>query len=183
MSGLSMYEQAMGADYARLHPTVQRFHRLAGEQQLQGEVRCAPAAHWLGRLLAWTMRAPRHAVQGPLRFELRAASRQEHWVRHFPGCTMQSTLRLRGAEVVEQLGPATLHFGLGEQDGRLVMRLKRMRFAGVPCPRWLMPRITAQERADEAQRFCFEVEARVPGLGTVVSYQGHLLVPQEQVPA
>lgn len=44
---------------------------------------------------------------------------------------------------------------------------------GVPCPRWLMPRIVAHERGgDDALHF--DVQAVVPMAGLVVHYQGHL---------
>jgi hypothetical protein len=181
MSGApSMYERAMGADYSRLHPVVQRFHRLAGSVQLLGEVRCMPARHWLGDLLARALRAPRQTAHGPLRFELRAQPLQEHWVRHFPGSRMESTLQLRGAEVVERLGAATLHFRLREREGRLVMDLARLRFLGLSCPRWLMPLVIAEESGDEQHRFCFRVEASVPRIGLVVGYVGHLQLPQPE---
>lgn len=178
MSGTpSMYERAMGAEYSRLHPVVQRFHRLAGSVQLHGEVRCMPARHWLGDLLARALRAPRQAAQGPLRFELRAQPLQETWTRDFPGCRMESTLLLRGGEVVERLGAATLHFRLCEREGALVMYLARLRFLGLPCPRWLMPLVIAEEIGDDQHRFCFRVEASVPRIGRVVGYVGHLQLP------
>ena len=176
LKACSMYEIALGPDYRRLHPTVQRFHRLVGRVQLQGQVRCTRAAHWLGRLLAWIVRAPRREAEGPLRFELDAGVLREHWVRHFPGCTMASTLRLQPGLVVERIGPASLHFRLREQDGALVMDLARMRLLGLPCPRALQPRVLARERG-EGGHFCFEVEAQVPGLGRVVGYSGYLVLP------
>lgn len=178
LKACSMYEIALGPDYRRLHPAVQRFHRLAGRVQLQGQVRCTRAAHWFGRLLAWTLRAPRSEAEGPLRLEIDAGVLREHWVRHFPGCTMVSTLKLHQGVVVERLGLARLQFRLREQEGGLVMQLERLHFLGLPCPRALQPRVLARER-DEAGRFCFEVEAHVPGLGRVVGYSGHLLLPPE----
>lgn len=174
MSGSSMYERAMGADYARLHPAVQRFHRLSGSRQLQGTAECGSPAHWLGRVLAWALRAPRRAAAGALRFELDAAPLQERWIRHFPAGTMHSRLQLQDGRIVERLGAATLYFRLAEQRGMLVMRLEHMRFLNLPCPAWLLPRVTALEYGEGEQRFCFHVEASLPGLGSVVSYRGHL---------
>ena len=62
-------------------------------------------------------------------------------------------------------------------DGRLSMALLQLRCLGLACPRWLMPRITAQERG-EGDRLHFHVEAAMPGLGRVVRYVGHLVLPQ-----
>lgn len=173
MTAVSVYEAAMGADFGRLHPTVQRFHRIKGQARLSGTVECVPARHWLGRWLARALGAPRHAARGPLSFELEAQPAQEHWVRHFPGCTMASTLRLIDGQLVERLGAATLVFRLSAEQGALHMHLDRMRFFGVPCPRWLLPRLAAVERG-EGDRFDFQVQAWVPGLGCVVNYAGHL---------
>lgn len=177
---LSMYEQAMGPGYGRLDPVVQRFHRLAGRVQLSGEVQCRAAEHWLGRLLALCLGAPRGDSRGGLRFELHAQPRTERWTRRFPHGAMTSTLSLQQGRIVERLGAATLYFRLEEKGGSLAMHLERMRFFGVPCPRFLLPAIVAREKGEEG-RFRFEVEARVAGLGRVVGYSGYLVLPDESV--
>ena len=91
---------------------------------------------------------------------------------------MSSRLRLEGSQLVERLGAARLVFTLDELDGRLLMRLESLRFLGIPCPAWLRPRLVAEETG-EGDRLCFRIEAAVPGLGRVVGYRGHLVVPHE----
>jgi len=172
----SLFEQAMGPAFERLHPALRRFHSLAGRWSLHGSVRTEPPATWLGRLLAWFIRTPLAAQEGAIRFELDAAPLRERWTRHFPFSTMASTLSLRGGEVIESLGAATLAFDLQEVGGGLSMVLQRMRFFGIPCPRWLMPRIRAEERGD-ADTLHFDIRADVPGCGTVVHYRGWLALP------
>ena len=56
------------------------------------------------------------------------------------------------------------------------MQLVRLRFLGVPCPRWLMPAIVADETAGEG-RLHFEIRASLPLVGVVTRYRGHLDVP------
>lgn len=90
---------------------------------------------------------------------------------------MRSVLRQDGTCIVEKLGASRLRFELVELAGSLEMRLKAMHFWGIPCPQWLMPDITARETG-EAQRLHFHVQASVPLIGQVVSYRGHLLVPE-----
>lgn len=172
----SMYQSAMGTAFDRLHPALKRFHSLTGRWTLQGQVHIEPPQHRLGRLLARWTGTPRAPREGPIEFQLQAAPQREHWLRRFPGFQMASALSLQHGEIVERLGPATLHFTLAEQSGALAMQLQRMRFAGVPCPRWLMPRIHASERG-EGNRLHFDVRADVPGCGRVVHYRGHLEVP------
>jgi len=64
------------------------------------------------------------------------------------------------------------------------MRLRTLRFLGVPCPAFLRPRIVAEETgeqgADGRARLRFRVEAHVPGVGQMVGYRGHLQLPADE---
>lgn len=175
-----MYQQLLGADYARLPAAVQRFHRLAGHRELRGEVETGVPASWLARCLAVCLGAPRRSSAGPLRFELEAEPGVETWTRHFPTRTMRSRLALINGELVERLGAARLTFSLSATEQKLSMHLLGMRFLGVPCPRWLLPRIVAEETGS-GDRFHFLVTAAVPFVGQVASYRGHLDVGPEAV--
>jgi hypothetical protein len=179
----SIYERVMGAPYARLAPALQHFHRLQGRHVLHGEVATVAPASPLAALLARALGSPRAASGGAIRFELEVDSAGETWTRHFPGRTMSSRLREVDGALVEQLGAARLAFALEEDAGRLVMRLRALRFLGVPCPGWLRPRIVAEEtgeqHADGRARLHFRVAARVPLLGQVVGYRGHLWLPDD----
>lgn len=176
----SLYQRSMGSAYLRLAPAVARFHALSGLQRLQGHVQVDAHANWLARALALALGAPQRAAQGPITFELDARPDAEVWTRRFPAQTMQSTLREVAGQVVEHLGAARLTFVLHEVEGRLVMQLQRLHFCGVPCPAWLCPQVVAQETG-VGDALHFHVQATVPGVGRVVCYQGHLLVPP-QVP-
>lgn len=179
---LSLYESVLGPRYAQLPVAVARFHRLSGRHRLAGRVRTAAPASFAARVLAACLGTPRGGSEGPIDFELDAQTEQECWTRHFPVGTMRSRMRLVGGRIQERLGAARLTFGLHVADGRLSMQLESMRFLGLPCPRWLMPRIVAEETGD-ADRLHFRVSARVPLVGTVAAYEGHLdLGPAEPGP-
>ena len=180
MNEPSLYERVMGDAYARLAPAVQRFHRLAGHHVLHGVVQTDAPANGLAALLARGLGSPLHAASETIRFELEAGPSVETWTRHFPGRTMSSRLRFDAGQLVEQLGVARLAFTLAEIDGRLVMRLASLRFAGIPCPGWLRPRIVAEETGADDSLY-FRVEAHVPGVGRVVGYRGHLVLPDQPV--
>ncbi|MCW7538169.1 DUF4166 domain-containing protein [Aquabacterium sp. A7-Y] len=172
-TAVSLYAAVLGPGFNRLAPALRDFHALQGRVSLSGEVVVRPPA---GRMAGWLARclgAPRRPASGPIRFLLEAGPSAEVWTRHFPGRTMSSRLRLQDGALVERLGAAELRFGLVERDGRLEMELQRMRFFGLPCPRWLRPRVRAIETGD-ARRLHFDVSASVPGLGLVASYQGYL---------
>lgn len=176
----TLYQRVMGGDFDRLSSPVARFHRLAGQQVLHGQVQVLAPASLLGRVLAWGLGAPQQAGQGAIRFELDATPGAEVWTRIFPTRTMRSTLREAPGFVVEHMGAARLLFVLqAVEGGRLEMRLQRMSFLGIPCPRWLQPAIVARETGQGDDELHFDVQATVPWVGRVVAYQGHLQVPAD----
>lgn len=170
---LSLYESVLGPRYAQLPAAVGRFHRLAGRHRLSGWVRTEAPTSAAARALAFCLGTPRGSSEGPLHFELDAGPGQESWTRHFPAGTMRSRMRLAARRIQERLGAARLTFGLSVAEGQLSMQLEGLRFLGLPCPRWLMPRIVAEE-SGAADRLHFRVAASLPLLGTVASYQGYL---------
>ena len=178
MNSLSLYERAMGSAFVQLPIAVQRFHRLAGRQVLHGWVHTDAPASLAARLLALCLGSPQRASSGELRFELDAQPDAETWTRCFPSRTMTSRMRLESGTVVEQLGVARLTFDLRGTSRGLEMHLVGMRFLGVPCPRWLLPRIVAQETGD-TDRLHFHVVAALPLVGNVAAYRGHLIVAGE----
>lgn len=169
----SLYETLLGARYAQLAPAVQAFHRLSGRVVLHGEVETQPPASRAARWLAWCIRTPRTMTRGPIRFTLEAASAQETWTRQFPRHVMRSTLSLGDGHLVERLGAVRLRFTLEAVDRALHMRLRGLRFLGIPCPAWLRPEVVAEETGD-GDRLHFNVRASVPLLGVVAAYRGHL---------
>ncbi|MNV68177.1 hypothetical protein D3C71_1610090 [compost metagenome] len=58
------------------------------------------------------------------------------------------------------------------------MQLRQLHFCGIACPAWLRPQVVAQETGI-GEALHFKVQATVPWVGRVVSYQGHLVVPLE----
>ncbi len=174
---VSLYEQVMRADFAKLDPQLQAFHRLAGVHVLHGEVRVQAPWSPLGRLAAKLMGAPTRSGQGPIRFRLEATPQWETWQRHFPtGGAMASRLELGTNCVVERLGPLRMEFALEEDAGRLQMRMLRMRAFGMPFPAWLWPQVIAEE-SGRGNRIYFVVRAALPLVGPVAAYTGYLELP------
>lgn len=178
MTNAPLYESLLGDQYVRLAAAVQRFHRLQGRVQLHGEVETAAPGSLLARLLAGLLGTPRQAERGVIRFELEADPQSERWTRHFPSRTMRSDFRRAGPLLEEHLGPVRLGFELLATDGALRMSLVRLHAFAVPCPRWLMPRIVAEERG-VGGRLHFNVRAELPLVGIVAGYRGHLELPPE----
>lgn len=176
MSERSLYQQVMGTDFFLLPSPLQQFHALRGKHLLSGWVEVQAPASSAAWVLAMCLRAPVAAQRGPIRFELESSSSSEHWVRHFPGKTMESRLRLMSGRIVEKLGAARLTFALRGDSEKLVMELVRLHFFGVPCPRWFLPTVVAEETASRG-RLHFRVRASLPFIGMVAGYRGHLELP------
>lgn len=172
-----MYCTVMGDAFHRLAVPIQQFHTLAGHHTLHGEVAVTAPASLLAKALAVLLGSPLKSQQGSIRFDLDAQPTIETWTRHFPGKTMRSTLEQTGNRVTERLGAALLVFALSEVEGALEMQLEAMRFLGIPCPKWLMPRIVARETG-ALHKLHFHIQASVPLIGRVVSYTGYLHIPQ-----
>ena len=180
VNGPSLFERVLGERFATLPPALRRFHSLAGRHELWGLVETDAPSSCAGRLLARCLGTPTRAMHGPIRFVLEAAPDAETWTRHFPGGTLRSRMRFAPGHVVERMGPARLTFLLDASGGRLRMRLVGLRFVGIACPAWLRPRIVAEEAGDRVaagDRLHFRIEAGVPGIGQVVGYRGHLMLP------
>lgn len=169
-----LYQQVLGDEaFARLAPALREFHSLAGAVVLRGRVRTDAPQTLPARLAAFCLGSPQADAEGELRFELDAGPLKERWTRIFPDRRMASTLRLRRGVLVENLGPVRIAFTLREQGGALLMEPQALHAFGIPCPRWLMPRIGAVETG-EGRQLHFEVSAAWPLIGRVAAYRGHL---------
>ncbi|MGJ7484421.1 DUF4166 domain-containing protein [Variovorax sp. LT2P21] len=169
----SLYATLMGAAFTQLAPAVCEFHSSAGRVAFDGWAETAEPQTWVARSIARLLGTPQQRGRHAIRFELDARTDAETWTRYFPGRMMRSRMGLHGGDLVEQLGPLRLHFALSAQQGALVMRLRRVRCLGVPCPRWLMPRVHAVETG-VGRELHFDVRGSLPGIGTVAAYRGHL---------
>jgi hypothetical protein len=169
----SLYQRVMGGHFAGLAEPIQRFHQLSGHHELHGWVETNPPATRLAALLARLLGTPLQQSKGPIRFVLDAQDDHEMWTRHFPTKTMCSRLSQSGSRIHEHLGACRLSFDLQEHRQTLVMRLRGLSLAGVPCPAWLMPKVIAEESGLNDQLH-FKVSASLPVIGLVASYRGHL---------
>lgn len=172
---VSMYGHVMGAAFHELHPALRTFHSYQGTHHFKGSAQTYAPASFLGRILGRLLGTPRTAQQGDIHFELQATPTCETWIRNYPQMTMSSTLRRVDGRVVEQLGAATLAFDLHADNGALEMRLVKMRFFGISCPKWLMPKVVAREYG-EGDTLHFDVRADLPLIGTVTRYTGSLCI-------
>jgi hypothetical protein len=175
----SLYRQAMGADFDSLAHELQMFHSTTGKIKLSGRCSVTGPQTLPGKLMGWVFSLPKTIEEATLLFELDADAHQETWRRHFPNRLMVSRMRVIAGTLVERLGPVDLHFQLKADNGKLIMLLNGISVAGIPCPKFLIPSVIAEETASPG-KLHFNVAARLPVVGLVVAYQGFLnIVPTE----
>jgi hypothetical protein len=174
VTGPPIYRQMLGGTFAELDAPVQRFHSLQGHYRLSGRCTVGGAEHPLGRLLCLLLRLPRATTASDFTFDLEADGSQERWTRNFPTRRMRSLLSVTAdRRLRERLGPARLEFSIQVADGSLTMHLEQIRVFGLRWPQRWLPSVWAIECGDQG-RFCFDVGARLGGLGSLVVYSGHL---------
>jgi hypothetical protein len=173
----SLYRQVMGPDFDLLPDELRFFHSIKGETRLSGRCSITGAQTLPGRLLGWVFSLPKTTEDASFLFELEADMHQETWRRHFPNRMMASRMHVASGTLIERLGPVDLHFRLKADSGKLAMLLSGISVAGIPCPKFLIPSVIAEETASPG-KLHFNVAAHLQLIGLLVAYQGFLnLVP------
>jgi len=176
----SLYRQILGKDFNSLGRELQIFHSMAGRVNLAGKCEVKAPHTAIGRLIGWLFALPKATAETDFRFELEADARQETWRRHYPSRMMVSRMRVRFGTLVERLGPVDLHFKLRAGNGRLTMLLQGMTVCGIPCPRFLIPSVLAEETASPG-KLHFNVAAHLPLVGVLAEYRGYLQIEREEI--
>jgi len=171
----SIYQSALGDKFHELPYELKQFHGTLGYHTFEGRCVIEGPKTRVARMLAKILQLPDASAEAPLLFHLQMARTWEQWERHFPSRVMRSLLEYNGKFLVESLGPSKLFFEPIFADGKLSLNLKRMTFCGVPCPRWLFPRVKADETGSGGVLH-FDVAAAVPLIGQLVAYKGYLKV-------
>lgn len=180
-SSPSLYLQVMGSDFQLLAPELQNFHSIRGRVELSGRVAVTGPGSAAGRVMSAMFALPKATAETPFRFELEAGPAHETWRRHFPCRVMVSKMRAGAGVLVERFGPVSFHFRLQADEGRLTMLLQSVTVFGIRAPGLLMPAVTAQETGAHG-KLCFSVSARLPLVGLLAEYRGHLDVAVRRSP-
>jgi hypothetical protein len=175
----SLYRQVLGEDFNSLGHELQIFHSMAGRFSLPGKCEVKGPHTLLGRLMGLLFSLPKATAETDFLFELDADSRQETWRRHYPSRMMVSRMRVKSGALVEHLGPVDLHFRLKVDNARLKMLLQGITVCGIPCPRFLVPSVLAEETASPG-KLHFNVAAHLPLVGRLAEYRGYLQIERKE---
>lgn len=177
-----LYERVLGPAFPILPAPLQRLHRPGWSLLARGMARVEGADRPLARLAAILFRLPA-AGDMPVQVEITPANGGERWVRDFGGHRFASRLNAasRPGHLLERFGPFVFELGLPVgAAGVSGMPVRRWWLGPMPLPRLFAPLSIATETVDDAGRFRFDVEMRLPfGLGRLVRYCGWLVVEGE----
>jgi len=188
----TLVEEWFGSAYARLHPRLQKLHRRDGVLRGPVDVRVAKGiggliGERLRRKLGLPPPGPGHVLEVRIRHE----AERMVWERRFSEEGSGLKPLPQGAAAFASVffpvghfpdgywretgGPFELHLGVVlDDDGGWHWRTRRVRWRGLPFPKWLLPRVVAHKRFHHGT-YDFAVSVSVPGLGEVVGYSGRLL--------
>ena len=167
-----LYARVIGAAFERLPPMVRRIHAVCGDAGATGEGTVTLGRRWPARAIAGAMRFP-PAGTVPLHVAFAERDGVERWTRDFGGHRFSSELSSEDGRLVERFGPMRFTFELPADAQGLTMKLRRWSLFRVPMPPFLAPRIAAREWED-AGRFRFDVNVKMPLVGEIVHYSGWL---------
>jgi hypothetical protein len=171
-----LFPSLMGGEFARLAPVVQAVHG-GRSLTLHGYADVVRGKALIAQVLCLLGRLARDQARSPVRVEIEADGHREIWTRHFgTSPRMRSVLTARGGTLCERFGPAALQFALSAEGGSVTWRPVKARVFGLPMPvKWLAEiRARAFERAGV---YVFDVKVALPGVGTIIEYQGQLESP------
>lgn len=171
---VSLFPDLLGEAWHQLAAPVKQLHGGRHSMTTQGRADVYGATHrparWLRRLLG----LPGPGLDQPVQLRIERRGTTEVWTRHFASGQMRSALS-RGPQggLRERLGPVTLHFALHAVGGAIDWRLRGATLLGVPVPRRMLGKVSARS-GSAGDAYLFEIEARLPLLGTWIGYRGRL---------
>lgn len=171
-----LYVRSIGAAYASLPRPVARLHDLTAGAVWRGRANIDGARGMFARFAARVFGFPPANADVPVSVAFTVRDGVETWHRTFGRHAFMS-LQYAAPDsglIIERFGAVAFAMEAAASAQGIDLHLRRGSVLGVPLPRWLWPRIAANERVDGAGRFCFDVEIAVPVIGRLVHYRGWL---------
>ena len=169
-----LYARVLRGGFGALVRRVRELHELRDPSRWRGVADIDRGGSLLARLAGVFAGLPAEGRGVPLTVNFIPSEGGETWIRDFGGRIFRSHQSQQGPHVCETIGPSRLSFdAISTADGGLSLTLVGLRVLGVPVPRVLWPIIETREW-EEAGRYRFSVEARLPSGGLLVRYVGWL---------
>jgi hypothetical protein len=168
-----LYRRLLGEHFDQLPPLVRDLHDVTGASVWAGRADVERGRSLAARMVATLFGLPPAGRGQALRVTFEAKDGREIWLRSFGSAVFRSVQYERRGLLNERVGPSTFVFVLATSPDGMALKLRGVRFLGVPLPRILAPSIATFESQREG-RYHFAVEASLPLLGRIVRYQGWL---------
>jgi hypothetical protein len=173
MSNPGLIERVLGsAAFNALPIEVQRVHG-GLSLQLQGTAIVKRGSGLLNTLCALVSRLPKAQPSASVIVKIDLQGTQEIWQRRFANSVMTSKLSQHADLLREKLGLVCFDFQLLPDSDGFTWQVKRASVLGLPLPSVLFRGVFARSFAI-AGVYQFEVSARMPMVGLLVAYRGHL---------
>ena len=172
-----LHARILGTAWQSLPAVLRAVHGAGPKLTVSGQSSITRGRGVLARILAWIMRFPAAGENVPVSVTFERHGYFDKWTRDFGGQVFASTFSAGSGRfehlLCERFGPLTFGMALVPDVDRLNLVMRRWSFLGLPLPRSLMPSGDSYEYAKD-NRFCFDVEIRLPLAGFVVRYRGYL---------
>jgi hypothetical protein len=175
-TGSELYPQVLGKNWLTLHESVRCAHSIGAE--MHGSFRISYGERRLAKLLARWSHLPQSAVSADTRLKILPEFAGERWERKFDGDLFTTRQWEEGGLLVERFRAWEMYFKLSEENGSLYYDQCAAKLClGVfrlPIPRVCAPTVYAREISDGQSRVLVSVTVKLPLVGILISYEGHL---------
>lgn len=175
-----LHARILGAAWQSLPAVLRAVHGTGPRLTISGQSSITRGRGVLARILAWIMRFPAAGENVPVSVTFDRNWHYDKWTRAFGAQSFSSTFTEGSGRfehlLCERFGPLTFGMALVPDADRLNLVMREWSFLGLPLPRRLIPSGDSYEYAKD-NRFCFDVEIRLPLAGFVIRYRGFLEPP------
>lgn len=175
-----LHARVLGTAWQSLPAALRAVHGAGPKLTIRGAASITRGRGVLARMLAWIMRFPAAGENVPVSVTFQRHRDYDKWTRDFGGQGFSSTFTAGSGRfehlLCERFGPFVFGMALVPAAERLTLVMRRWSFLGLPLPRRLLPSGDSYEYAKD-NRFCFDVEIRLPLAGFVIRYRGSLRPP------
>jgi len=168
-----LYRRLLGERFERLPARVRELHDVSGVSVWRGRADVERGRSPLSRAVATLFGLPPAGHDQVLEVTFMPDGGTELWARRFGDATFRSMQYERKGLLRERVGPSTFVFALETSTDGMGLKLRSVRFLGIPLPAFLAPSVFTFE-SERGGRYHFEVEASLPLIGRVVRYTGWL---------
>jgi hypothetical protein len=173
-----LYARILGEAFEQLPQVTRRLHSPDPQRVYAGHADIRRGSTLAARLVAALLDLPRPGHQTQSRVTVRREGEAEILTRDYGGRIFESWQGFEatpdGPRLIERIGPVATRLRLEASSDGLDFHAEAARWRGVPLPGWLVPRVTARERAD-GDAHLFDVAVSLPLMGEIIGYRGRLV--------